>query len=492
MKTGKRWPWSRGAAAGLLTLLSACCSAPAQAQDLAPEIGQMLAFDTPIVVLRDVTLFDGTGTAPKRRWSVVVQDARIAAVGPEKAVTAPSGAKVIDGRGKTLLPGLVGMHQHLFSVAPGSATHAYLGAPQAESAPRLYLAAGVTTARTAGSAFPYADLLVKRAIEAGFQAGPDLDLTGPYLDGTQNGPILNWPLSGPQDARQTIAFWTDRGMTSFKAYDHISREELRVAVAASHARGLKITGHLCTIGFTEAAEMGIDNLEHGLFANAEFVPDRISGVCPERSKQQEWLASADIKGPQIQGLIRTLVDRRVAITSTLAVLEYPGRVPLDRLSEMKQILAPAMWETYLSFRTQWAKAPPEALALYERAFRQEMAFEREFVAQGGLLVAGCDPTGVGNAPAGFGDQRQMELLIEAGFTPAEAVQIYTLNGARYLGRDQVIGTIERGKQADLLLLDGDFESAASAIRRPLLVFKQGRAWDPARLKASVAGWAGIR
>jgi len=452
----------------------------------------MLAFDEPVVVIRDVTLFDGSGGAPQRHWSVVVDHGRIAAVGPDAAVAAPSGAKIIDGRGKTLLPGLVGMHQHLFGVAPGSATHSYLGTEQTESASRLYLAAGVTTARTAGTPFPYADLLIKRAIDKGLQAGPDLDLTGPFLDGMQEGPILNWPLSDPRDAHQTVDFWADRGMTSFKAYDHIDRGELQAAIAAVHARGLRITGHLCSIGFTEAAEMGIDNLEHGLFANAEFVPGKTPGVCPDSRKQQEWLASVDIKGPQIQGLIRTLVARRVAITSTLAVFEYPGRVPLDRLTEMKRVMAPVMWQTYLSFREQWAKAPPEALALYDKAFRQEMAFEREFVAQGGILLAGCDPTGIGNAPAGFGDQRQMELLIEAGFTPAEAVKIYTLNGARYLGRDKTIGTIERGKQADLLLLDGDFEHDAAAVHRPALVFRQGRAWDPARLKASIAGWAGIR
>lgn len=480
----------------ILSIVMPLCwlsSGPAHGQELAPDIRAMLAFEDPVVVIQKVTVFDGNGGQPLPNWTVVVDHGRIAAAGPSTKITIPKGARVINGRGKSLLPGLVGMHQHLFSVAAGSATHQYLGAEQAESAPRLYLAAGVTTARTAGSAFPYADLLVKRAIDKGLQAGPALDLTGPYLDGEQEGHVLNRPLSGPRDARETVNFWADRGMTSFKVYDHIAPDDLKAAIAAVHARGLKITGHLCSIGFTEAAQLGIDNLEHGLFVNTEFAPGKLAGECPADSgPQRNWLASADIKGPQIQGLIRALVANRVAVTSTLAVFEYPGRVPLERLAEMKKVMAPIMWHTYMTFREGWAKAPAESIAVYERAFRQEMAFEREFVAQGGLLLAGCDPTGIGNAPAGFGDQRQMELLIEAGFSPAEAVRIYTLNGARYLGREGSIGSIAKGKKADLLLLDGDFATDASAIRRPVVVFKEGRAWDPVKLKASVEGWAGVR
>jgi predicted amidohydrolase YtcJ len=120
-----------------------------------------------------------------------------------------------------------------------------------------------------------------------------------------------------------------------------------------------------------------------------------------------------------------------------------------------------------------------------------MAFERGFVAAGGLLGAGVDPTGMGGALAGFGDQRNYELFIEAGFTPAQSIQIMTANGARILRVDKQLGTVERGKLADLVVLEGDLTADPSVIRNPSLVFKDGIGYDPAKLVASVQGRVGI-
>ena len=120
-----------------------------------------------------------------------------------------------------------------------------------------------------------------------------------------------------------------------------------------------------------------------------------------------------------------------------------------------------------------------------------MAFEREFVRQGGLLMAGADPTGVGNVVPGLADARAMELLVEAGFSPSAAVKIFSRNGAQYLGRAQEIGTVEVGKRADLLLLNNDFEQDVTAIERPDVVFRNGVAWDSKRLRSSAAGMTGV-
>ena len=167
----------------------------------------------------------------KHDQTVVVDHGKIAAVGPTASVAIPPGASVLDESGKTLLPGLIGMHEHLFYISAGSGPgHLLLGTEQAESAPRLYLAAGITTARTTGAIEPATDLALKRAIEQGTQAGPDLDVTGPYLDGRPNAILQNQSLTGPDDARETVDYWSKRGATSFKAYTYITPAELKAAI----------------------------------------------------------------------------------------------------------------------------------------------------------------------------------------------------------------------------------------------------------------------
>jgi imidazolonepropionase-like amidohydrolase len=359
----------------------------------------------------------------------------------------------------------------------------------------LYLAAGITTARTAGAIEPVADLAIKRAIEQGTQAGPDLDVTGPYLDSEPNPIFQNQSLTDPDDARETVDYWSKRGATSFKAYQHITPDELKAAIDAAHAHHAKITAHLCSVGFREAIDMGIDNLEHGLFADTEFDPRKQPGVCPPADQNAaKSLLVLDVKGPELQGLIHNLVAHHVALTSTLAAYENFEPDPLmpDRMQEAKASLSPASWTDLLRLRTLLKEHPryqsPEAIA---QILKKEMQFEREFARQGGVLMAGCDPAGIGGV-AGFEDEREMELLVEAGFSASEAVAIYTSHAAKYLGREATIGRIAPGMRADMLLLDGDFARDASVIRKPELVFKKGIGWSSAKLRASVAGIAGAR
>jgi hypothetical protein len=125
-------------------------------------------------------------------------------------------------------------------------------------------------------------------------------------------------------------------------------------------------------------------------------------------------------------------------------------------------------------------------------FKKEMEFEREFVKQGGLPVAGLDPTGYGGGSAGFGDQREVELLVEAGFTPVEAIHIATANGAEFLGTPDKIGTLARGKPADLVVMDGDPSADIKDIEKVETVFKDGVGYDSAKLIESVRGFVGLR
>jgi imidazolonepropionase-like amidohydrolase len=474
-------------------LLAVCGGGIGLAQ--APDaLKPFLKDDAPVLVLEHVRVIDGTGDAPRDDQRVVLDHGKIAKIGPETAgELVPSGAKVLDLTGKSVMPGLVGMHEHLFYPLPeGGPGLLPLYGEMADSAPRLYLAGGVTSARTAGSLEPYTDISVKQAIDAGKIPGPRLFLTGPYLEGDPSiGPQLH-ALTGPEDAARMVNYWADEGATSFKAYMHITPQELKAAVDAAHAHGLKVTGHLCAVGFKEAAALGIDNLEHGLAVDTEFFPDKKEGVCPGQNPGQAALAKLDVEGPQIQSTIQDLIAHHVAVTSTLAIFEsfVPNRPPMKEEARVRQSIAPEGWADYATTRA--AIAEHADASLWPKLLKMEMQFERDFVKQGGLLMAGCDPTGYGGVLPGFGDQRNLELLVESGFTPLEAIHIATENGARWLGEESHFGTIAAGKDADLVVIDGNPAAKIEDIEKMEIVFKDGVGYDPRKLIDSVRGLVGVR
>jgi imidazolonepropionase-like amidohydrolase len=480
-----------GAVLSCVSLLMA--GAGAQVQD---GVKPFVKEDAPVLVLNHVRVIDGAGGAPMEDQRIDIENGKITRVQSAKLRNAyPPNAKVLDLSGRTVIPGLVGMHEHLFYPTPGDGTPGYqqMYSEMADSAPRLYLAGGVTTARTTGSIEPYTDLAVKAAVDAGETPGPKLLVTGPYLEGTPSlGPQLH-ALTGPEDAARTVDYWADEGVTNYKAYMHITPEELKTATDHAHARGLKITGHLCSVGFTKAAELGIDDLEHGLVVDTEFAPGKKEGVCPgQRGPMQAMAKSLDVEGPEVQAMIRTLVAHHVAVTSTLAIFESftPNRPPLERQQAAKREMATEAWSDFATTRAEIAEHGESSV--WPVLLRKEMQFERSFVKAGGLLLAGCDPTGYGGILPGFGDQRGMELLVEAGFTPVEAIRIATQNGAKYLGQQEHIGGVAAGRDADLVVLDGNPAEKIEDIEKVETVFKDGVGYDPAKLRSSVAGMVGIR
>ncbi|MCR5877391.1 amidohydrolase family protein [Phenylobacterium sp. J367] len=453
---------------------------------------QYVKVDAPVVVLRGVRVIDGTGAAARENQTVVLDGGKIAAIGPA-SLKAPKGATVLDLAGHTVLPGLVGMHNHLFYTAsPNLDAHGHSEPPRVIpempfTSPRMYLAAGVTTMRTTGSMSPYADLGVKKLIDTGKMIGPHLDVTGPYLDGAATPFFQIHPLTGPDDARRMVNYWADMGATSFKAYMHISRAELAAAIEEAHKRGIKVTGHLCSVSYPEAVAAGIDNLEHGFTANSQLDPDRKPDVCSPGATRRT-LAAMQPDTPEADALIKLLVDNKVAVTSTLPVSEQgvPGHAPLDPRA-MKAMTAEAR-EAYLYNRNLRNTAPGNrGAADSDRQLRTDMALQKKFFEAGGLLVAGPDPTGNGGVLPGFGDQRGVELLVEAGFTPLEAIRIATLNGATYLGLADRIGSLAVGKNADLVVVKGDPSKTIGDISKVEIVFKDGVGFDSRRVLDSVTG-----
>jgi imidazolonepropionase-like amidohydrolase len=267
-------------------------------------------------------------------------------------------------------------------------------------------------------------------------------------------------------------------------------------VEEAHKRGLKVTGHLCSIGFREAAEIGIDDLEHGLLVDTEFVPNKQPDKCPAGSDVSKSLRQLDLNSAAAQETIRTLVAKKVAVTSTLPVFEAAA-VPLTQsgVGAATALLNPRMlnaMSTDARVRYLQARARVSPETNYIDLFRKAMDFEKAFVQAGGLLIAGLDPTGNGGIVAGFGDVREVELLVEAGFTPVEAIKIATLNGARFLGEDARIGSIAPGKQADLMVVKGNPAVNINDLEKVEIVFKDGVGYDSDKLIQSVQGLVGIR
>jgi len=472
----------------IVLLLSFAASALAQGPG--SERQQFIRVEAPLVALVHVRVIDGAGGSPQEDQTILIGEGKIRSVGPSATITVPPAATSLDLTGYTVLPGLVGMHDHMFFPMGGSPP---IYSDMAISFPRLYLALGVTTIRTTGSVAPYTDLEVKRRIDDGSMIGPKMFVTAPYLEGKGAYTPVMHELTGPADARRMVNFWADEGATSFKAYMNITRDELRAAVEEAHKRGLKVTGHLCSIGYREAAEIGIDDLEHGLFPDSEFVPDKKADKCP--AGVSDSLLKLDINGPEVKETIRTLVAKNVAITSTLPVFE--AGVPLTQtgIGASRALLNPRMLNTMsndarVRYLTSRARVP--ANSPYTALVRKSMDFERSFVQAGGLLIAGLDPTGNGGVVAGFGDLREVELLVEAGFTPVEAIKIASFNGAKFLGEDSRIGSIAAGKQADLVVIKGNPAADINDIEKVEIVFKDGIGYDTEKLIQSVQGLVGTR
>lgn len=449
----------------------------AQGQFL-PGVKPFISVDAPVIALEHVRVIDGTGAAPQDDQTIVIDHGRIQSVAAADQAQVPAGAHRMNLTGHTVIPGLVGMHEHLFYPS-------FEGVPlyieQGMTFPRLYLATGVTTARTAGTLEPYTDLNLKKMIDEGRMPGPKMLITVGYLEGHGSFAPQMAELNTPDDARRFVEYWASMGAHSFKAYMHITRGELEAALTTAHARGLKITGHLCSVGFREAAALGIDNLEHGIVVDSEFNPNKQPDVCPQGGPP---LSQLDISGEAVQRTIHELVQHKVAITSTLAVFE--NAPPLQ--PRFLEALAPTVSLNYMIGRERGSE---QARTLSGVRVKKEVEFERAFVKAGGLLMAGCDPTGNGSALAGFGDQRNVELLVEGGFTPVEAIRIASLNGAKYLGMDDKIGSIAPGKQADLVVIDGNPARQVADIEKVSLVFKDGVGFDPAKLLQSIRGHVGL-
>ncbi|MGB5211686.1 MAG: amidohydrolase family protein [Gammaproteobacteria bacterium] len=450
------------------------------------DLQALILHQDPVILLDNVRLVDGTGQPAIENAAVLIQNGRIAVIGRAGDVIADN-AVIVDGNGKTLLPGFVMMHEHLMYLNPTGALPAYTS--EHLPMPPLYLAAGTTTMRTTGTMNASDDLQVKMLIEQGRIAGPRLFVTAPFIEGPGSFAYQLNPTVTPEDARLFVRYWVNEGATSFKAYMNVSSAVLAAAIHEAHQLGATVTGHLCSVTFDEASAMGIDNLEHGLYVASDLAVDKQPDICPRLSRAQR-AQLMDVGNPEVQALIGLLVDRDVAITSTLPVFAaglhpaIPTQEALAMLSPRSRQMAEARWISLL--QSADAERTKEMRLLLE----QEMAFEKAFVDAGGTLLVGTDPTGWGGTVPPNSTHAALILLVDAGFTPLEALSMATQTGARFLGIENSVGTIAVGKRADLVLIEGNPDQDITEVQNVSIVFRDGVAYDPDALIDSVRGTVG--
>ncbi len=456
-------------ACSLLSLMSAGQTTPP------PDVKAHIDIDTPVIALTNALVIDGKENPAKPNQTVIIRNGKIEAVGDANKIKIPPDATALDLKGKALLPGFVMLHEHMYypaySLKPFYAHFKQLPF----TFPKLYLASGATTIRTAGSLEPYSDISLAKESEQNKIIAPTIEPTAPYLEGAGAFAPQMYQLKNPEEARKFVNYWADAGMTSFKAYMKINQATLGAAIETAHQRGLKVTGHLCSVTYREAATLGIDHLEHGFLASTDFAKNKVKDECPA----QNGLAEMNPDSEEAKSLIRFLIEKKVSINSTLAVFDIDP--------PYNEVIAAMADNT----REEYYKLVKPRTETFKTALKNCMRLEKMFYDAGGLLTVGTDPTGNGGVIAGYGNQRAIELLVKEGFSPLQAIKIATINGATALGKEKQIGSIEVGKEADLIVIDGDPSKDISDIRKVELVFKNGVGYNSKSIFELVKGRVGI-
>lgn len=459
------------------------CIMHANAQSFSPQVTAFISVDTTIVAIKNVTVIDGTGIDIKTNQTIILNRGIIERIENSNVSEIPNEALIIDGTGKTVIPGLVMLHEHLFYTkffedwfSVGQMTFTF---------PRLYLAGGVTTMRTAGSIQPQTDLNVKNWINEGKMTGPKMDVTSPFIE-REGMPIAELGfIKNSEEVSEIVNFWANRGVTSFKLYNNITKEDMTVCIAEAHKRGMKVTGHLCSVTYEEASNLGLDNLEHGFMAASDFITDKESDLC-DPFEARKSLSDEPVDSQKVNTLIDLLIKNGTTITSTPNVFEpYTNRELIPGGGE--NAVTPEVLKDVKRIYDQMVDK--DSLSIDR--FNKNLTWLKRFYDKGGKLAAGTDPTGAGRTVAGYANQHTIELLVEGGFSLIDVIKICTLNGAKYLEQADTIGSIESGKIADLILINGNLEDNIKNIRNMEIVFKDGVGFDSKKLFESVKGEVGL-
>jgi imidazolonepropionase-like amidohydrolase len=421
------------------------------------DFARSVSLDAPeTFAVAGATLVDGTGRAPVADSVVVVRGDRIVAAGPRSAAKIPKGARVVDARGKWLMPGLWDMHAHFEQVEWGP----------------IYLAAGVTTVRDCGNELEFITA-VRDAVDAGRGLGPRLLLAG-FVDSDSPMAIGVVRINSAADVAPVVARYKRAGFRQIKIYQSVKPELVPLVAAEAHKQGLTVTGHVPSgMTATQCVAAGMDQINHLHFVMSEIAPmAKIRGMAPAEAAKE--VRAIDFGSPEARRVIKALVDRRTVVDPTVALSEWlghPRSVPFSTFepgaAKVPQALAGPFNGTGV---------PDERAELTSALLDKMLELIGVLHRAGVPIVAGTDQTVPGHSL-----HREIELYVRAGMTPLEAIQSATIVPARAMGLEKESGTIEAGKVADMLLLDADPLADVANTRRIHRVVARGRVYDPAPL-----------
>jgi imidazolonepropionase-like amidohydrolase len=405
------------------------------------------------------TLIDGTGAAPLTDAVVVIEKGQIAAVGPRARVKIPHGATKVDAHGKYILPGLWDMHAHFEQVEWGP----------------IYLAAGATTVRDVGNEFEFITA-VRDAIANGKGLGPRLLLAG-VVDGSGPLALGVQRVDTPEQSKMWVDKYHDAGFQQIKIYSSVKLDEVKVIADEAHRLGMTVTGHVPEeLDAYQVIEAGQDQINHVTYIAQIMLPAMAQGA--SRADRLKAMSNIDLNSPEAQKAISFLVDRGTVLDPTLVIFEFSTAStakPVASFEPDVTKVAPELQQQLVDV------GPPSARAeLQQKVFDKEVAIVGALHKTGVPIVAGTDQTVPGHSL-----HREIELYVQAGFTPMEAIQAATIVPARVMGLDKELGTIEVGKRADMILVDGDPLESIRNIRNVRYTISNGSVYDCAELWRSV-------
>ncbi|WP_420386302.1 amidohydrolase family protein [Roseivirga sp.] len=440
---------------------------------ISDSLQSYLKYKAGTIAFTEVNVIDGLGGPVRKNQTVIIENGHFSTIGDDGTIEIPSHALQVNLRGKTMIPGLVGMHNHLhFPQFPE------IG----EASAKLYLAAGVTTIQTCGAASAHEELKLSSRISNGQFPGPEIIPSAPFITGPGGNPNMIIPRDEAH-LRDTIQYWIDKGVRWFKVYRNTKPEDLKTAIEVAHANNARVRGHLCSITFKEATEMGIDGIEHGLNSTSDFRTNKTFGQC---DGGREYIDELQINSEEVIALQQQMIDKGVFMTSTLSVFEASVAQRAYADARALKAMSPYLKGLYEERRKAFDKEMKDETRL--KRLKRMMAFEYQYFKMGGLLCSGVD-AGRHVLP-GFGDQRNFELFLEAGFSTEEAIQVMTSNGARALNRND-IGSISSGKRASFVILNGDLTANSKVIEKVETVFKNGLGFDPQIILNEMQGKFGL-
>jgi imidazolonepropionase-like amidohydrolase len=429
------------------------------------------------LALTGATLIDGTGRAPIPDAVVLIRDGRIAAAGPRSRVPIPQGAHVEDLKGKFLVPGFFDMHAHVTILFGTKDAQGYDPATSAAVLEKL-LAFGITTVRNPSAPLPVG-VELRDAVASGKLRGPRIFTTGESVNGRafRSGP--NGIVHTEEEARQEVRRQVAAGVDAIKLYSGLQPDLARAAIAEAHARKVRVVGHLGTTTWTEGAQAGIDGVEHGAPWTSDWLApadrEAYERAVDENGMKARilWLERLNLKGPEVTAAVDELARHHVTVDPTLIAYatKFEGDDPKYIASPDFALCPPALiadWKKG-TFVSDWTA---DDFRRGHAAWPKVLQLAKLYYDRGVTLLTGSDLPNPWVIP-GVSYHQELALLAEAGIPPLEILKMATHNGAEALGILAEVGTIEPGKQADLVVLQADPLADIHNTRRIEKVMQRG-------------------